>query len=137
MNRPVGTIVQFRSTSSALLKQEPGDNRGSPRRRVLKAGIAASNDRHLTAACTVRDISDTGARLRLESSLGVPDTFELIIETDGFEADCEVVWRSKNEVGVRFLGAPRRVATKRAQIVTPLVPASTQSLRRKPKGTVR
>ena len=133
MNRPMGTIVQFRSTSSALLEQEPGDKRISSRRRVLKAGRAASNDRHLTVSCTVRDISDTGARLRLDTSLGVPDTFELIIEIDGLEVNCEVVWRSKNEVGVRFLAAPRRTATKRVQIVNPLVPKSAPTLRRKPK----
>ena len=94
----------------------------SPRRRVLKAGIAASNDRHITVACTVRDISATGARLRVEGSLTIPDTFELIIDMDGLEANCEVMWRKGNEVGARFLGAPRTVAVKRAQVINPLVP---------------
>jgi hypothetical protein len=63
----------------------------------------------------------------------VPDTFELIIEVDGLEADCEVVWRSKNEAGVRFLAAPRKVAHKRLQVVNLIVPPSAPTLRRKPK----
>jgi hypothetical protein len=98
----------------------------------LKAGIAASNDRHLTVACTVRDVSATGARLRVGSSVGIPDTFELIIEVDGLEADCQVVWRKADEVGVRFLAAPRIVAAKRAQVINPLTPAKAPSLRRTP-----
>src|ERR1700674_595133 len=122
MNEPSRTVIQFRTASSALLKQEQHDVRLALRRRVLKSGLVASNDRHLTMNCTVRDVSDTGARLKVEGSLSVPDTFELIIEVDGLEANCEVVWRSTNEVGVRFLGAPRKVTAKRVQVVNPLVP---------------
>jgi hypothetical protein len=133
MDRTQGTVVQFRATSSALVKEDQGDARRAPRRRVLKAGVAASNDRRLTVHCVVRDMSDTGARLKTEGSLTVPDTFELVIEVDGMEASCEVVWRSGREVGVRFLGAPRKVATRRVQVVNPLVPSSTPTLRRKRK----
>ena len=65
----------------------------------------------------------TGARLRVEGSVSIPDTFELIIEVDGLEADCQVVWRKANEVGVKFLAAPRIVAAKRAQVISPVAPA--------------
>jgi hypothetical protein len=116
--------------SVARIKETPSEGRGSPRRRVLKAAVAASNDRHLTVACTVRDLSATGARLRVESSLSIPNTFELIIEIDGLEATCDVVWRKANEVGVRFLFAPRMAAARRLQIVNPLAPAKPPSLRR-------
>lgn len=130
---PAGTVIQLRTMGSALIKQAEGDARRAARRRVLKAGLAASNDRHLTVNCTVRDLSDTGARLKTEGSVGVPDTFELTIEVDGLEASCAVVWRSGQEVGVKFLAAPRKVAARRAQIINPMVPASQPSLRRKPK----
>ena len=63
--------------------------RRSLRRRVLKGGIVAFNDRHSTLPCSVRDVSDMGARLRVTGSVSVPDTFELIIEFDGLEAPCE------------------------------------------------
>ncbi len=47
--------------------------RGSDRRRVLKSGVVAYNNRHLTVPCAVRDISETGARLRVDAPLQVPE----------------------------------------------------------------
>jgi hypothetical protein len=132
LRRAGGTVVPFSAVGNTLVKETPNDGRVVLRRRVLKAGIAASNDRHLTVACTVRDVSATGARLRAESSVSIPDTFELIIEVDGLEADCQVVWRRANEVGVKFLAAPRIVAAKRTQVVNPLAPAKAPTLRRTP-----
>jgi hypothetical protein len=132
LRRAGGTVVPFSAIGNTLVKETPNDGRVALRRRVLKAGIAASNDRHLTVACTVRDVSATGARLRAESSVSIPDTFELIIEVDGLEADCQVVWRKANEVGVKFLAAPRIVAAKRTQVINPLTPAKAPSLRRTP-----
>jgi hypothetical protein len=132
LRRAGGTVVPFSAVGNTLVKETPNDGRVALRRRVLKAGIAASNDRHLTVGCTVRDVSATGARLRVESSVGIPDTFELIIEVDGLEADCQVVWRKANEVGVKFLAAPRIVAAKRTQVINPLTPAKAPSLRRTP-----
>jgi hypothetical protein len=126
------TVVQLHSQSSAVAKVD-GDARVAMRRRVLKAGVAAYNDRHVSLPCTVRDLSATGARLRVEGSVSAPDTFELIIDIDGFEANCQVVWRKGNEIGVRFLGAPRMVAPKRSQIINPMAPSPKASLRRKPK----
>jgi hypothetical protein len=128
--RAMSCVVQFNPPGTALAARSDTDGRSALRRRVLKAGIAASSDRHLTVACTVRDLS--AARLRVEGSLTVPNTFELIIDVDGLEANCEVVWRKANEVGVKFLCAPRIVAPKRAQIINPLTPSKPPSLRRKP-----
>ena len=130
-----GTVVQFSAIGNTAVKDAPGEARVSPRRRVLKAAVAASNDRYITVACAVRDISATGVRLRVEGSLTIPDTFELIVEVDGLEANCQVVWRKGNEVGARFLGAPRMVAAKRTQIISPLVPSKPPSLRRSVPGT--
>ena len=87
----------------------------------------------MTVGCTVRDISATGARLRVEGSVSAPDTFELLIQLDGLEANCQVVWRSGADVGVKFLGAPRTVAVKRAQVINPLAPVAAPTLRRKPR----
>ena len=122
LSRTGGTVVPFSAIGNTLVKETQDDARIAPRRRVLKAGVAASNDRHITVACTVRDVSATGARLRTDSSLSIPDTFELIIEVDGLEANCEVIWRKGSEVGARFLGAPRIVAAKRTQVINPLTP---------------
>jgi two-component system response regulator len=83
----------------------------------LKGGIIAFSGRHVTISCVVRDISDSGARLQVPNGAGVPDTFELIVELDGVEVHCVVVWRLPNEVGVEFVSAPSMVTPKRAQVV--------------------
>lgn len=103
------------------------------RRRVLKAGIIAFNDRHSTLPCTVRNVSDTGAMLRMPRTITPPDTFELLIELDGLEASCTVVWRRGEDVGVRFDKPPRKIPPRRSQVVAAVVPAKTPSLRRKPR----
>jgi hypothetical protein len=126
------TVVQLHSQSSAVVKTDT-DARIAARRRVLKAGVVAYNDRHVTLSCVVRDISATGARVRVEGSVSAPDTFELLIDADGFEVNCQVVWRKDSEAGVRFLGAPRMVAPKRAQAINPVLPPPKPTLRRKPR----
>jgi hypothetical protein len=82
--------------------------------------------------CFVRDISDTGARLRMDCSMSPPDTFLVIIELDGIEVDCEVV-ANRLDLAVAFVSPPRKVSPKRAQIVAALVQDAKPSLRRKPK----
>jgi hypothetical protein len=109
------------------------ERRQTQRRRVLKGGIVAFNDHYSSLPCTVRDISDTGARLRIDGSMNAPDTFDLIIEIDGLEAPCEVVSRKGGEIAVRFVSPPRRIAPRRVQIVKALVPTKPPTLRRQPK----
>jgi hypothetical protein len=113
------------------------DTPRAPRRRVLKSGIIAFNDRFSAVPCIVRDLSGTGAHLRVEGTLNVPNSFELIIQLDGLEARCEVVWRKDNEIGVRFLSAPRAVTPTRTQVLNALVPQQGPTLRRKPPAQQR
>jgi len=126
-----GNVVQF-GAQAAKAEEEP---RHAARRRMLKSGIIAYSNRFCTLPCMVRDFSATGARLRMDASISAPDRFELIVESDGVEASCEVVWRKLDELGVRFIGAPRQVAAKKAQVVHANVPATPPSLRRKPKSS--
>lgn len=93
------------------------NKRRSDRRKMLKGGVIAYSGRHATLPCVVRDMSDSGSRLQVSETAAIPDTFELIVELDGLEVPCEVVWREKNRVGVKFTGEPTLVAPARAQIV--------------------
>jgi hypothetical protein len=130
--RTADSVVQFYTVGNAVAKLQPDDARRAPRRRLLKAGLAACNDRHVTISVTVRDISATGAKLRSDGSTSIPDTFVLVVELDGLEADCQVVWRKNHEIGVRFLSAPKRFTPKRTQVINALTPAQKPSLRKKP-----
>ncbi len=76
-------------------------------------------------------MSQTGARLEV-STAHLPDRFVLIVELDGLEADCEVVWRRGAVTGVMFTSPPRIGPPRRVQVVTPTVPTAAPSLRKKP-----
>ena len=110
---------------------EQVDARTAQRRRVIKGGIIAYSSRHVTCPCVVRNLSDTGAQLQVHRAMEVPDTFELFIELDGFEAECVVVWRTEKELGVRFRARPKQVAPKRIQIVSDIKPPGQPSIRRR------
>lgn len=78
------------------------EQRRSPRRRVLKAGtisfgIAAGID------CVVKNISDTGALISVESSVGVPNNFTLVIRTDSLRREAVVKWRRARSIGIAFV----------------------------------
>lgn len=107
------------------------NKRAALRKRVLKGARIAFNERSSTLSCTVRDLSETGARLRVAQGQAVPAKFDLIIDSDGFEASCSVVWRRNEEVGVRFDAPPTIKSEKKQQVVT-AIDRSPPSLRRKP-----
>lgn len=103
----------------------------SPRRRVLKSGIVCFNHRHSTLPCAVRDISESGAKVSSPHALNIPDTFELYVELDGLWAECTVVWRRSDTVGVHFTSPPKVAEPKRKQVVTvSTAPTAKPSLRR-------
>jgi hypothetical protein len=93
------------------------------RRKVLKSGVICFNGRHSTYPCALRNISDHGARLMIDMPERVPNNFELHIELDGLWAECEVVWRGYDSLGVRFVNPPRTVAPRRRQTISPYIPA--------------
>jgi len=53
--------------------------------------------------CTVRNLSETGARIEVENPVGIPDKFKLIIKSKKLERACHVMWRKAKEIGVRFV----------------------------------
>jgi len=76
------------------------ERRQSPRRKVLKGAKIAFADEGI--ACTVRNLSTTGAGLDVPNALGLPPTFMLVIERDGFMRRCRPVWCNDRRVGVAF-----------------------------------
>ena len=80
---------------------KPDEARIAERTRVLLGGrIVYGQD--FTCECTIRDLSETGARLRLPASAGVPDSFTLIDLLHGQAYAARVAWRREDAVGVAF-----------------------------------
>ena len=52
--------------------------------------------------CTVRDLTDAGARLEIPSASAIPQTFDLITDNPDEAHLCQVVWRAQDSVGVSF-----------------------------------
>ncbi|WIY53478.1 PilZ domain-containing protein [Devosia sp. YIM 151766] len=78
------------------------DNRGSRRQRTLKGGKIVFNDGFSTFDCTIRNISDGGAKLLVASLVGIPQRFQLALD-DGRRFECEMTWHHDGEIGVKFL----------------------------------
>jgi len=79
----------------------PTEKRRAVRHRVLKGAKIFFNSGNSTISCLVRDQSDAGARLKVDSTLGIPDTFMLQIMAENLQA-CRVMWRANRELGVSF-----------------------------------
>lgn len=77
------------------------EHRASARQRTLK--LATISPAHGAAVeCIVRDISDTGACLEIDSPVGISNDFTLVIEKDNVKRPCHIAWRSELRIGVRF-----------------------------------
>jgi hypothetical protein len=71
------------------------------RRPTLKGGRIVFNAGRSTINCTVRNLSSKGAKLQVTSVVGIPDTFDLLMEGTARQP-CRVVWRTLKELGVQF-----------------------------------
>ena len=80
----------------------PIEHRISPRRRSLKGGKIVFNQRSSVISCSIANLSETGACLEVQSTLGVPNLFELKFEPGGEWRTCQVTWRNPQRIGVTF-----------------------------------
>jgi hypothetical protein len=80
------------------------DRRKIPRRRVLKEGKIVYADGLRVFDCTIRDMSENGARLLVANTIGLPNTFQLYEKSSGTLYPCSIAWRQSNAVGVHFEG---------------------------------
>ena len=81
------------------------ERRKSARIRALKGARLFFNEGSSSRDCTIRNLSAGGAKMILETSLGIPDEFVLLFE-DGARRRCRVRWRQLTELGVEFLPEP-------------------------------
>ncbi len=114
-----------------MVSLDRSEKRTSPRRRALKAGVVSLNNGNITLPCVVRDISDTGAKLKVDTGRHPPDHFQLQIELDGLVASCTVVWRDGQQLGVEFNEPPVVSAPTRKQVIYAVEQPQRRSLLRK------
>jgi PAS domain-containing protein len=70
--------------------------------RTLLAGQVIYNFGRSAIDCVVRRLSDRGATISVESPLGIPRQFQLVIADEGIPRTCKLVWQSDKELGLEF-----------------------------------
>jgi two-component system cell cycle response regulator len=81
------------------------DKRRTRRQRVLKEGRIITLDNQSVVNCVVRDVSDTGARLKCGDQVAVPSEFRLQVGHERTVRPARTVWRRGNEIGIVFTGS--------------------------------
>jgi PilZ domain len=74
------------------------------RTRMLRAGKIVFNNKSSVIDCMVRNLSRTGACLLVPNVIGVPSTFELLIEGELASRPCQMIWNNQNRIGIEFRG---------------------------------
>ena len=85
------------------------ERRTSPRRRVLKEGKIVFADALCLMDCTIRDMSDRGAKLIVSNTLAIPLSFQLYEKSSGKLYPATIAWRQCNAIGVKFGGPPTSI----------------------------
>lgn len=93
---------QEKETEQAVDAQ--ADHRSADRAKVLRSGKIIYNNKMSVSDCSLRDISETGCRISMESTAGIPKNFTLHILNGDVRHECEVAWRSSMAMGVKFIG---------------------------------
>lgn len=93
---------------------ERGNDRRGVRRRTLKNGKIVLPGSWGTYDCIIKDVSETGARLRLAGESAIlPTDFELVFVTEALTYPVHLRWRRNQEAGVEFSGPPRKLGRVR------------------------
>lgn len=75
--------------------------RQSTRRKALKKGKILLS-KWASIDCTIRDLSETGAKLQFEAPTELPAEFKLMIVTTEQVIPVELAWQRGLNAGVRF-----------------------------------
>lgn len=78
------------------------ERRSASRYKSFLQGRIFFNNRRSSIDCLIRDFSDSGAKLKFDSMISVPDMVELFIPSKEETYRARVAWRSTDELGVSF-----------------------------------
>ena len=66
--------------------------------KAARIGAGGRADLH----CGVRNLSGTGACLKVDDPQEIPASFNLVFDSGEPTRQCRVVWRNTRQIGVRF-----------------------------------
>ena len=77
------------------------EHRRAERESTYKAARIGTGSR-AALHCGVKNLSTTGACLRVDDPRDVPETFNLVFDSGESSRMCRMMWRNTRQVGVRF-----------------------------------
>jgi hypothetical protein len=97
-------VAHFAFGISALTSSSPNNDRRKvqPRGRVFLGGKVVYEKGDLSYDCVIRDLTETGARIKLESDAPLPKQIHLIDYKKGIVHTAEIAWSTPPEHGVKF-----------------------------------
>jgi hypothetical protein len=93
------TAPMFGDSSALDIRLE---KRLAPRRNTMIVAQIVFAGGLKRADCIIRNLSDYGAKLEVDSVIGIPNTFDLIAPRHRPHS-CRVAWRALKEMGVEFI----------------------------------
>jgi hypothetical protein len=79
------------------------DHRRAMRQRAFLGAKLVYGDGAFTVDCVVRDVSLTGARIKLPEGQAVPDSVFLVEMRSGIAYEARVAWKRHPEIGLEFI----------------------------------
>jgi hypothetical protein len=92
---------------------QDSDSRRDRRQRTLKDGKIIINENKSIINCVIRDVSTTGAKLKIPATTELPKEFKLLLVSDNRIVPVARVWRRGDLVGVHFLAEPVRAPPRK------------------------
>ena len=83
--------------------QRHANRRTSQRRSALLRGKLVYENGACTLDCTIRDLSEAGARIEVAAGQTVPKHAYLIVVRDGIAYEVEAKWRKLKQIGLFFV----------------------------------
>ena len=81
------------------------ERRKHARQPIVLRGTVLPRDSLAVIICTIRDLSEGGARLQSAQLKSIPDRFDLLIHFQAGKVErhhCQVVWKDKDQLGLSF-----------------------------------
>jgi hypothetical protein len=89
------------------------EKRVAQRLRVLKTGKIVSKDYKAIFDCTVRDLSETGAKLKCANPATVPSEMLFVLPSESTMWDAKVIWRKPETIGIHFTSGARKAPIRK------------------------
>jgi hypothetical protein len=78
------------------------EQRERQRTLILKGGKLMFNQQDSLVDCTVRNLTNRGACLLVQTTIGVPREFDLSFDSFRTVRRCYVKWRTESRLGIAF-----------------------------------